>query len=100
MEPPTPRPELFEPSGTGSLPPIWRGSVQYSVCAPRSSETQSVSGSQNGPASRPTHCGPAARGSCSSQRAFATEQPGVLVPGPLDPVGERHRIGVAVLGTL
>ena len=59
MEPPTPRPELFEPSGTGSAPAITRGSVQYRWCDPASSLTQSVSGSQNGPASSATTRHPA-----------------------------------------
>src|SRR6476469_7056205 len=36
MDPTTPRPELLEPNGTGSVPPICRGLVQYRV-EPRSS---------------------------------------------------------------
>ena len=54
MEPPTPRPELLEPSGTGSVPSMARGSVQYRWWEPASSLTQSASGSQNGPVSRAT----------------------------------------------
>ena len=52
-------PELLEPSGTGSAPAMTRGSVQYSWWEPRSSLTQSASGSQNGPASSPTYRAPA-----------------------------------------
>ena len=47
------------PAAPGRSPPIWRGSVQYSPCEPRSSLTQSRSGSQNGPASRQTTRQPA-----------------------------------------
>ncbi|MFV1359461.1 hypothetical protein [Mycolicibacterium fortuitum] len=66
MDPPTPRPELFEPKGTGFAPPIWRGSVQYSPWDPRSSLTQSVSGFQNGPASMSTTVQPARASRCPS----------------------------------
>jgi hypothetical protein len=54
MEPPTPRPELLDPIGTGSAPEMTRGSVQYRWCDPASSLTQSVSGFQKGPASSTT----------------------------------------------
>jgi len=65
MDPPTPRPELFEPSGTGSVPVITRGSVQYRWWDAASSLNQSVSGSQNGPASRAATRQPARASRCS-----------------------------------
>ena len=87
MEPPTPRPELLDPNGTGSLPPICLGSVQYRVWEARSSLTQSVSGSQNGPASRQTTLHPA-----RASRWVRTLPP---APAPTTTRSTSSRLGVA-----
>src|SRR5262249_46516609 len=68
IDPPTPWPELFFPSSTGSLPPMMRLSVQYSACEPASALTHARSVSQNGPFSKTANCQPARACRCARTR--------------------------------
>src|SRR4051794_14747041 len=95
--PPTALPLLLEPSCSGFSPPEMRSSVQYSLVCSDSSEANSSSGRNHGPASRPTTENP-----CSASRQ-ASVPPPAPVPTIRKSTGsdrEYCRIGIQAPGRI